>query len=420
MKKIAVIGSGIAGLSSAYFLKDTCDVTVYEKNSVFGGHSRTISITTKNNKIIDVDTGFIVLNDRTYPLLNQMLKDLKVKIKNTEMSFAISSNDGELEWAGTSFDALFAQRKNLLNIGMLRGILDIVKFNNKAKVYVEKFPSLSLGELIKKMNLKSWFRDYYILPMGGAIWSCSSIAMLDFPATTFVNFFDNHGLLSIRNRPQWHTIKDKSKTYVEALITSIGEKGALKKNASIEYIDCMESSVDIKEHNKAAITYDEVVFACHPAEVLAMLKSVSPSKRATLNKFSRQKNTAYTHFDLNQMPKEKKCWSSWNYLHKKETKGHSVAVTYWMNKLQHIDASSPVFVTLNPISPIPKDMIYDIHEFYHPVFDQSSIDGQLDLNKIQGDSNTWFCGAYLRYGFHEDGVWSAAEIFKKMTSRNLL
>jgi len=420
-KKIAVIGSGISGLSAAYFLKDSCEVTVYEKNDVFGGHSRTISVNATNGRSLEVDTGFIVLNNRTYPKLNQLLKDINIEIQDTEMSFSISADNGHLEWAGASLGTLFAQRKNLFNFQMLRGILDIIRFNAKAKSFTERFPSLSLGELIKKMRLKSWFRDYYILPMGGAIWSCSSKAMLDFPASTFVNFFDNHGLLNLKNRPQWHTFRYKSKAYVEALVTSIKEKGYLVKNASIQYVECTESRVAIKEHHKEIKLYDEVVFACHPAEILSILKNINSEKRTLLEKFSRQKNVVFTHCDSNQMPKSKKCWSSWNYLYEreKETDDSAVAVTYWMNKLQHIDPATSIFVTLNPITSIPKHKIYDVHEFYHPVFDQDSISGQIGLNGMQGLDRTWFCGAYLRYGFHEDGVWSAANIVKKMTEKNL-
>jgi predicted NAD/FAD-binding protein len=297
---------------------------------------------------------------------------------------------------------------------MLRGVLDILKFNAYAKDFIKKSPNLSLGELIQKMNLKAWFRDYYILPMGGAIWSCPSNTMLNFPATTFVNFFENHGLLSLKNRPQWHTLKNKSKEYVRALEISIEKNGIIKKNTNISYIDCSDGKIKIKEEGKESIIYDEVLFACHPVEILSLLRSIKPDMKNTLIKFTREKNIAYTHSDKEQMPKEKKCWSSWNYLYKKSDNDSRVAVTYWMNKLQHIDNNIPLFVTLNPISPIPKDNIYDVHQFHHPVFDQAAIDGQFELNHMQGYQNIWFCGAYLRYGFHEDGVWSAAEVSKKI------
>jgi len=418
-KKLAIIGSGISGLSAAYFLKDKYDITVYEKNAVFGGHSRTISILDNKKLKVYVDTGFIVLNDRTYPLLNKLLKDLEVDIEDTEMSFAVSADDGQLEWAGSSFDTLFAQRKNLFNIKMLRGVLDIIKFNTKAKDFIKESPDLSLGELIKTMNLGSWFRDYYILPMGGAIWSCPSSTMLSFPATTFVSFFDNHGLLSLKNRPQWHTIKNKSKEYVKALVASISKNNTLKKNCNIDYINCLNSKIHIKVYDEDPVVYDEVLFACHPVEILPILKSINPVMQNALKKFSRQKNVAYTHFDSKQMPKKKKCWSSWNYLYQKGEEASMVAVTYWMNKLQHISFETPLFVTLNPVSPVAKEKIYDIHEFYHPIFDQNAIDGQLSLNKMQGNSHIWFCGAYLRYGFHEDGVWSAVDVSRRMKKSDM-
>ncbi len=418
-KKLAIIGSGISGLSAAYFLKDKYNITVYEKNAVFGGHSRTIPILDKKKLKVYVDTGFIVLNDRTYPLLNKLLKDLEVDIEDTEMSFAVSANDGQLEWAGSSLDTLFAQRKNFFNIKMLRGILDIIKFNTKAKDLIKESPNLSLGELIKTMNLGSWFRDYYILPMGGAIWSCPSSTMLSFPATTFVSFFDNHGLLSLKNRPQWHTIKNKSKEYVKALVISISKNNTLKKNCNIEYVDCLDSKIQIKEYEEDPVVYDEVLFACHPVEILSVLKSTNPAMQNALKKFSREKNIAYTHFDSEQMPKEKKCWSSWNYLYRKGEESSRVAVTYWMNKLQHISLKTPLFVTLNPVSPVAKEKIYDTHEFYHPVFNQDAMDGQLALQEIQGDGHVWFCGAYLRYGFHEDGVWSAVDVSRRIIKRDI-
>ena len=204
-KKIAIIGAGISGLSAAYFLKDTHDITLFEKSDRLGGHSRTIEIKTQENEFIKVDTGFIVLNDRTYPNLNKLFAEIDIDIEKTEMSFAVSVNEGNIEWSGTSINTLFAQRKNLFNIKMLRGVRDILTFNKSAANAAKNNPHLTLGELIVNMKLSNWFRDYYILPIGGAIWSCSDKAMLDFPAVSFVNFFENHGLLSITNRPQWYT-----------------------------------------------------------------------------------------------------------------------------------------------------------------------------------------------------------------------
>jgi len=410
-KRIAIIGSGISGLSSAYFLKNDHEVTLYEKSDRIGGHSRTIDING-----LKVDTGFIVLNDATYPNLNKLFTELKIDIVKTEMSFAISANDGALEWSGTSINSLFVQRKNIFNIPMLKGIFDILKFNKSAMNFVAKAPDLTLGELIDQMKLGSWFREYYILPMGGAIWSCPYEAMMEFPASTFVNFFENHGLLSISNRPQWYTLKNRSISYVRALEDLIEKSGRIIKNASIDYIKRTQSGIELKESGQEFCNYDEVIFACHPKEVLAMLKDPSSQEQIALEKFSRQKNIVYTHSDSSQMPKLKGCWSSWNYLYNKE-ENSKVSVTYWMNKLQHIDESFPLFVTLNPTRPIAQDKIYDTCDFYHPVFDQKSIEGQKAIDKLQGVDKIWFCGAYLRYGFHEDGIWSATNIVNKINQK---
>lgn len=424
-KRIAIIGSGISGLSAAYFLKDECEINLYEKDNRLGGHSRTITINVNDQGWgpsfagmtageIQVDTGFIVLNDRTYPNLTKLFGNLGIELSETEMTFAISANNGALEWSGTSINSLFAQRKNIINPHMIRGIFDILKFNKNAINFAQKFPEITLGDLIDKMNLKSWFKDYYILPMGGAIWSCCAQKMMDFPASTFVNFFDNHGLLSINNRPQWYTLKDKSISYVSVLRKLIEQKHQIIQNSQIESIKRSATGVEIKEAEKEIAHYDEVIFAAHPVEILSILKDTTAEEKSILEKFSRQKNTAYTHSDLNQMPKLKKCWSSWNYLYRKDSKESTVSVTYWMNKLQHINEDYPLFVTLNPLTSIPKDKTYDINDFYHPLFDKAAIEGQQAIDNIQGKSKLWFCGAYLRYGFHEDGIWSALNVLSKM------
>jgi len=412
-KRIAIIGSGISGLSAAYFLKDQHEITLYEKDNRLGGHSRTINIPGLSSEEIELDTGFIVLNDRTYPNLNKLFQDLKIDLVKTEMSFSISANNGDLEWSGTSLNSLFGQRKNIFNLPMIKGIFDILKFNKNAVSLSHKFPELTLGELIDQMSLGDWFRNYYILPMGGAIWSCSYQAMMDFPASVFVRFFDNHGLLNITNRPQWYTLKNKSISYVKRLEALIQAKGKIIKNSSIDYVKRTEAGVEIKENGRDKINYDEVIFACHPTEILSILQDKSIKEKAILSKFLKQKNTVYTHSDMNQMPKIKRCWSSWNYLYKKDTE-ERVSVTYWMNKLQHIPEYLPLFVTLNPIDPISKEKIYDICDFYHPAFNQEAINGQKELDNIQGINKIWFCGAYLRYGFHEDGIWSSVNILEKM------
>jgi predicted NAD/FAD-binding protein len=296
---------------------------------------------------------------------------------------------------------------------MLRGVRDIITFNKSAITVVKQNPELTLGELIVKMKLGDWFRDFYILPMGGAIWSCSDKAMLDFPATSFVNFFENHGLLSITNRPQWYTLKNKSRDYVETIERHLTEKCTIIKNANIQSITRDNGQVIVTVNNTKQI-FADVIFACHPVEIKTMLRDANPSELKFLSKFARLENSVYTHNDTSQMPCHKKCWSSWNYLYNTTNVTNTVSVTYWMNQLQHVPHDTPLFVTLNPIKSIADQYVYDRHTFFHPVFDRSAIEGQQELKTIQGKNGLWFCGAYLRYGFHEDGIWSTIDMVDKM------
>ncbi len=401
MKKIAIIGSGISGLSAAYFLKDQAQITLFEKKSRLGGHSRTIQL--KNDMI--VDTGFIVLNDRNYPNLLKLFSDINVEIEKTCMSFSVSMNGGELEWAGGGFNQIFAQRKNIFSLSMWKGIFDILKFNQKAYSFINS--SITLGELIEKMNLGVWFQNAYILPMGSAIWSCPPEKILEFPASAFINFFHNHGLLSLHNRPQWYTLKNKSIDYVQKLEKLILEKGRIVYNDSIHVTRKDQQAWILDE------AFDEVIFACHPEEILKMIDA-SILEKEVLSKFTRQKNIAYTHSDVKQMPQNTNCWSSWNYCVEQTHKNSGGCVTYWMNRLQNIRSALPVFVTLNPARPIDKEKIHDVYEFYHPIFDQKALEAQKEIKNIQGENKFWFCGAYLRNGFHEDGIWSTVTMIEKM------
>ena len=345
-KNVAIIGSGISGLSASYFLRDKYNITLYEKNSSLGGHSRTIAINNKIGPEINVDTGFIVLNDKTYPNLNKLFQELNIEIEKTEMSFSISANKGDLEWSSISLNTLFAQRKNIFNIQMLKGVRDILKFNKEALRWSQEYPELTLGEMIEKMGLGSWFKEYYIIPVGGSIWSCSHAKMMDFPAKTFITFFHNHGLLTINETPQWYTLKNKSVEYVSKIEKILENKAVILKNSSIKSIHRASDYVKIFDDSYGIRQFDEIIFACHPTEIVNILKDITESELKILSKFSTQKNIAYTHSDYQQMPKISKCWSSWNYLCDQST--DKVSVTYWMNKLQHIDKSTPIFVTLNP------------------------------------------------------------------------
>lgn len=409
-KRIAIVGSGISGLSAAYFLSDSSAVTLYEQDKQLGGHSRTIRVQHLSGETIDVDTGFIVFNDRTYPHLNQLFAHLEVEIAKTEMSFGVSVDQGRIEW---SSEAFFAQKKNCFNPTTLKGIWDVLKFNRSALRFVEEDPSLTLEEFMKKAKLGSWFQNCYLLPMAGAIWSTPAPKMGQFPAATLIHFFRNHGLLALRHRPQWYTLKNKSVDYVARMEKMIQSKATICKEAKIVSIHRKADGVHMVMGDGKVAVFDEVIFACHPENILQMLADPSPSEKNALSKFSRQKNIAYTHSDSRQMPKRKNCWSSWNYL-RMTADENKVPVSYWMNNLQHIDSKSPLFVTLNPSTPIEDKHIYDVHEFYHPLFDKKSVEGQSLVQDLQGQNRAWYCGAYLRYGFHEDGLWSTIELVKRM------
>jgi predicted NAD/FAD-binding protein len=404
MKKIAIIGSGISGLSAAYFLKEDFDITIFEKLSRIGGNSRTIEIS-KDSFNTKVDTGFIVLNDRNYPLLTKLFEDLKIELHDTEMSFSVSSS--KYEWSGNNLDSLFAQRKNLLDIKMIKGVLDILKFNKKAVEFVDKNPTLSIDELINSMNLGIWFKENYLYPMGSSIWSSNTEEIAKFPAKSFVSFFNNHGLLTINNRPEWMSLKNKSIDYVSKLENLLQEKVKIIKNANIQSINRDKNKIKIRNEDQD-YEFDKVIFSNHPEEILKNLKDPSQLEEKILRKFKQSKNIAYTHNDERMMPHLKKCWASWNF--KYDNNLEQGSVTYWMNKLQNIDYNFPIFVTLNPIIPIKDSKIYDIYEFYHPQYNMDSLLGQKEIRKIQGKNNLYFCGAYIKNGFHEDGISSAKEV----------
>lgn len=424
-KRIAIIGSGISGLSAAYFLHKTHKVTLFEKNNYFGGHSRTISFNSSGDEgesKIDVDTGFIVFNDRNYPNLVKFFNELGIKEEKTEMSFSFSCPKNNLEWSGTNLGTIFAQRKNLLNIKMIRGLRDIFKFNRLAIQEIQKSPEMSymtLGDFLKHLRLGNWFNEFYLLPMGSAIWSCSPEQMLDFPAITFLKFFDNHGLLSIANRPQWCTLTHKSASYINAIRTTIGDSVTFIKNSSLQKINRTDEGIQIRGAENKLHTFDQIIFACHPTQILKMIDHLDAEEARVLSKFSIQLNHVYTHCDAKFMPSHRKCWASWNFIqggsyNDGENQIPKSCVTYWMNHLQHIKSSSPIFVTLNPFEAIQDRLIYDYHTFDHPLFDQRVIQAQQEIEGLQGHNNTWYCGAYLRYGFHEDGIWSTLQMLSKM------
>jgi len=409
--KIAVIGSGISGLSSAWLLKDKYDVTLFEKNDYFGGHSNTASIEYDGKKI-DVDTGFIVFNFRTYPNLKAFFELLGVKIEKSDMSFGIKDLDGGLEYSGNNLFSLFAQKKNLLNLKFLFMLKDIMRFNKSAISLIESggdIGSKSLGEFIDDLKLGDYFKNYYLFPMAGAIWSCPLDLIKNYPAKTFLQFFYNHGLLSVVNQPQWYSVSGGSKQYVQRIISDLDK---VKLNCNIVSSKKVGDKIELRDDSGKNYEFDHVIFASHTNQTSNIIIDKTDDEKDILSKIKYSKNIALLHKDQNQMPQRKNAWASWVYLSKKQE--NKVSLSYWMNNLQNIDQSLPLFVTLNPIDEIsPKD-IFAKYDYEHPIFDEDTVEAQENLEKIQGKRNIWFCGAWTKYGFHEDGLNSAINVAKKL------
>lgn len=408
--KIAIIGTGISGLGSAYLLHKTHDITLYEKNDYIGGHSRTVDINV-DGKNIPVDTGFIVFNYRNYPNLTGLFEHLNVPVEKSDMSFGVSIDNGWLEYGTRRPLDIFAQKRNILRPKFWRMLSDILKFNNNAKKYLES--NLTLGECLEELKLGRWFRDYYLLAMGASIWSTPTQGMLDFPARSFIRFFDNHGLLTVNDQPQWYTVKGGSKEYIKLLTRPFKDK--IKLACGAQLVKRKKNYIEITDINGNHEKYDEAIFACHSNQVLEILQSPTDNERKIIGAVAYQPNEMILHSDISFMQKRKGAWSSWVYLsEEKEDKNTSVCLSYWMNNLQPLETDKPIIVTLNPGREPDPETIYDRHIFHHPVFDEKAADAQTKLDEIQGVDRIWFTGAWQRYGFHEDGLLSAVNIAEKM------
>lgn len=397
-------------MGTAYLLAPHHDITVFEKNDYVGGHSRTIDVN-QGERSTPVDTGFIVFNDWNYPHLFGLFKTLDVPYQKSDMSFGASIQNGWLEYAS---GGLFAQKKNLLRPaywGMLR---DILRFNKLASAYIDKESSINLGQCLDELNMGQWFRDYYLLAMGAAIWSCPTQTIMKFPAKTFLLFFKNHGLLNIVKRPQWYTVTGGSREYIKRLTAALD--GQVKTQNGVQRIIPQDNgSIVVRTQHGTEETFDQVVLACHADEALAMIENPSKEEKSVLGAFHYQDNRVVTHTDESFMPDNKGCWASWIYLSEdKKDKKPSVSLSYWMNNLQNLQTDKPILVTLNPGRAPKAESIIDEHVFSHPVFDQGAIDAQQRIRDIQGQRGIWLCGAYQRYGFHEDGLLSAVNVAKAM------
>ena len=411
-EKVAIIGSGISGLACAYFLDDYFDIKLYEKNDYLGGHSNTAKINYDGVNIA-VDTGFIVFNYQTYPNLVKFFELLKVEVKKSNMSFAVKINDSQLEYAGTSLGSLFAQKKNLFDIKFLQMIFDILRFNKKAVELLNKEQSLnySIKNFLDDLKLKEYFQQYYLLPMASAIWSSPLEKIIDYPAQSFVNFFKNHGLLSVSNQPQWYTVEGGSCEYVKKISQKIYNKISCNDSVKKIYHDSQGKIVVVSE--KSQEVFDKIVIATHSDQALAMLTNPSNIQQEILKNIKYQQNIAILHKDQSLMPKAKKAWASWVYSSKSNSK-QDLSVTYWMNNLQGIRNQFPLFVTLNPNQEINQENIFATYEYHHPIFDSEAIIAQQKISQMQGQNNIFFCGAYQAFGFHEDGLKSALNVLNQL------
>lgn len=412
-QKIAVIGAGISGLASAYFLARAHDVVLFEAGAYVGGHTNTVDVSL-DGKTFPVDTGFLVFNEATYPNLIALLDELGVASYATDMSFGVSLDDGSFEWAGTNLDTVFAQRRRMLSPSFLCMLKDILRFNRAAQINLTaslKHP-VSLGELIAAGRYGASFRDAYLLPMAAAIWSSSPADILQFPASTFLRFCLNHGLLQVNDRPQWRTVQGGAREYVKKILKALP---TVRLNTHVQNVYKRGSAICVRTENTDE-DYDAVVFATHAPQTLQILADASGDERRLLSAARYQANTAYLHTDLALMPRQRKVWSSWNYLgsasNSSDANGaqRSVCVSYWLNQLQALPCKTDVMVTLNPARPPAAKHLIAQFDYEHPVFDQAAIAAQEALPTIQGKRGIWYAGAWTGYGFHEDGLKSALRI----------
>lgn len=414
-QKVAVIGSGISGLACAYFLSSKYEVKIYEKENYLGGHSNTIEVDYDGKKI-PVDTGFIVFNYETYPNLKAFFELMQVEYEKSKMSFAVKIDDGKLEYAGTSLGGVFAQKKNLLSLKFWQMLGDILRFNKEAQQILNSTsnPAYSISDFLSDLKVGDYFKNCYLLPMAAAIWSTPLNKISNYPAASFVQFFKNHGLLQVVNQPQWFTVTGGSREYVKKIVQQVGDKFSL--NDAVKSVRKTDADEILVISEKSEEMFDYVVIAAHSDQALKMIENPSTNQIEILSKIKYQKNFAVLHKDSSVMPNRKKAWASWvyssNIVDAADNKNcpSNLSVSYWMNNLQNIDANYPLFVTLNPNQKINPSDIFATINYEHPLFDGEAITAQSKIPSIQGEGGIYFCGAYARYGFHEDGLISGLNV----------
>ena len=407
---IAIIGSGIAGLTCAWRLAGHHQVTVFEAGATPGGHTATVDVSTPQGYYA-IDTGFIVYNDRTYPRFMGLLSELGISGQKTQMSFSVHNPKTGLEYNGHTLTSLFAQRRNLVNPAFWSLLKEIVRFNRLAKqvLAANVDPHATLETFLERHRFTPFFARHYILPMGAAIWSSSLQEMKRFPLPLFLRFFENHGLLDVTHRPQWYVVPGGSREYIRAMLDKLGNRVTLRLNAPVQRVSRDERGVTIRLDNESH-TFDRAIFACHSGQALAMLDDPTPAEREVLGDIGWQRNEVVLHSDKRWLPVRERAWASWNYRLSERDRA-SACVTYNMNILQGLPAGSPLFcVTLNPETPVDERFVLKRFVYEHPLFNPQSWRAQARRGEINGHNRSWYCGAYWYNGFHEDGVRSALDV----------
>jgi uncharacterized protein len=409
--KIAVVGGGVAGVTAAHILQSAHDVTLYEKNSYVGGHTYTVVVDHGPDEGTAVDMGFIVFNNQTYPTFSCLLNQLKVPVRTSEMSFSFVCEKTDLEYAGTSLGGLFAQKRNLVRPSFLKMLAGIARFGKEAMKSLEngELTTMSLGEYLEKRCYGPSFISNYLLPMASAIWSTPAGEILHFPAETFVHFLRNHGLLSFKDRPLWQTVSGGSCSYIQAFLERF--QGRVLLSAGGTGIRRREGGIDIRTSSGETERFNRVVLGVHADQSLRLLEDPTTDEKSLLGAWSYQKNLAVLHTDTSFLPSRIKARASWNYRRTANTGiGAPVSVTYWMNRLQGLNTHEDYCVTLNPARSIHQNRIIREVEFEHPLYNFQSVATQKDLPRLNGKNNTYFCGSFLGYGFHEDAVKSGIQV----------
>lgn len=410
--KVAVIGTGISGMAAAWLLSASHQVTVYERADRVGGHSNTVDAQTPDGPV-PVDTGFIVYNEHTYPNLTALFAQLQVPSEASEMSLAVSLDKGALEYSGDNLATVFAQKRNIVSPRFWSMLLDLRRFYRDAPGDVARLGAeATLGDYLKLGRYGEAFRDDHLLPMAAAIWSAPAKAMLDYPAAAFIRFQENHGLLKLKNRPIWRTVRGGSRSYIERLTKRYA--GRIRLNENIVSIRRHPDGVDIQTAAGDSRRYDHVIMATHADQALRLLSDPSAQERGLLTPFRYSRNLAVLHCDEGLMPQRRAIWSSWNYIGDRTGDQNTVTVSYWMNRLQQLKTKTQMFVTLNPARPPHAGTIFHSELYDHPMIDTAAMATQRKLWSLQGRNRTWFCGAYFGAGFHEDGLQSGLAVAEQL------